>query len=123
MTWIDAAFGIGCCGALGFAVSFAIEWARSAAAARRLDRAGERWHERHSEVRDELLALQEEVMELACVLHDAQLRWGFDMGRWPRVADLVGDPSLGAISRFLIELAPGIRALRESGRATDRFAA
>lgn len=112
--WLAAAVGT----ALGLGLQV-VRLRRQAAAG---DALALRWHRRHAGVREELERLREEVAELGYVLHDGQRRWGFDLGRWPDVAELIGDVSIEASSRFLIEWAPGIGGLRVSGRATDRVA-
>lgn len=108
--------------ATGTALGLAVEVVRRGRERTKADAQGLRWHRRHGEVREELLRLREEVQELGYVLADAQRRWGFDLARWPEVLDLVGEPTAQASSRFLVEWAPGIRGLRDGGRATDRVA-
>jgi hypothetical protein len=119
----DVVLTMGLCAAAGAAIGLATSRRRLAGRLLAADVAGERWHRRHGEERERRQALEDEVAELAYVIHDGQRRWGFDLARWPAVQELAGDPSPAAVSRFLIEFAPGIRALRDGGRATDRFAA
>lgn len=124
-TWtpLDVGLLVAFNAAMGIAIGQAVTVARLRREAAAKDASGLRWHQRHAEVREELETLREEVAELGYVLLDAQRRWGFDfVGRWPKVAWIVGEVSEHASSRFLIEWAPGIGGLRESGRATDRVA-
>lgn len=122
MTPLDVGLEVALAAAVGTVIGLAVQVARLRRQVATADRAGERWHQRHGEVQEEVQSLREEVAELGYVLQDARRRWGFDLGRWPRVAELIGDVSAEASSRFLIEWAPGIGGLRESGRATDRVA-
>ena len=109
------------CATGGIGIALAIRSSRQRQDYERRDEDARSLYGRLQTQHDALAALREEVAELGPALIDAQRRWGFDLSRWPAVRGLVGEPSAAAVSWWLLEHAPGIGLLQDSGTATERF--